>query len=292
MHDEPVTINIHDLSAREATGRKLNFTTAEFSSDKDDRLIKLALTRATKQERYSPRHRHNFDQVRYVVAGELEYGPLKCHAGDCVYFPEGVFYGPTQLTSDKAENYTIQFEGPSWAHLLTEHEANTAKADLEHEGVLDKAKGIFHWSNGKKQDSYEAMWEKVIGKKLVYPPPRFHSPVLIRSENFPWMPSNKSHGLYFKHLADFNECGPTLRLIKLGSGGKLPVSKTNSHRIHILLSGITNFQGKRLTEGAILYVPPLCACSEIIGESEAVVLAVGLQSKQSAAQELGTDQPI
>src|SRR5262249_57825962 len=119
MPNEPLVINICDSNARESTGRRLNFHTAEFSGDEDERLIKLAFTRATKQERYSPRHRHNFDQVRFVVSGELEYGPLKCRPGDFIYFPEGVFYGSTQLISQNALHYTIPTTAPRWAHRLT-----------------------------------------------------------------------------------------------------------------------------------------------------------------------------
>ena len=41
-----------------------------------------------------PRHRHNFDQYRYMLAGDSDYGqdgPLR--AGMLGYYPEGVPYG-------------------------------------------------------------------------------------------------------------------------------------------------------------------------------------------------------
>ena len=283
MPNEPVVINIHDSHARDSTGRKLNFLTAEFSSDEDERLIKLALTRATKQERYSPRHRHNFDQVRFIVSGELEYGPLKCRPGDCVYFPEGVFYGPTQLISENAENYTIQSQGPSWARLLTAIEEKNAMADLAHEGVLDKNKGIFRWANGKNQDSYEAMWEKVAGRQLVYPAARFDGPVLIRSGNFPWVPANQVSKVHVKQLAGFNEYGPTIKLLKIEPQGKSSDGRTAEHLINIMLSGVANFQGRRLTAGTVLYYRPFCSYSEIVAEDEVVMLTVGLRPKGSVS---------
>jgi len=288
MPNEPVVINLHDSSARESTGRKLNFLTAEFSGDADERLIKLALTRATKQERYSPRHRHNFDQVRFIVSGELEYGPLKCRPGDCLYFPEGVFYGPTQLISENAENYTVQSQGPSWARLLTAIEAKQAMADLSHAGVLDKNKGIFRWANGKNQDSYEAMWEKVMGQRLAYPAARFDKPVLIRSENFPWAPANQASQVSVKQLAGFNEYGPTIELIKVEPQGKLSAGKTTSHRISIMLSGIASFQGRKLTEGSVLYYRPSCDYPEVAAENEVLMLVIGLQAKNKPGLAFGT----
>ena len=280
MANEPVVINIHDSSARESTGRRLNFHTAEFSGDEDERLIKLAFTRATKQERYSPRHRHNFDQVRFVVSGELEYGPLKCRPGDCIYFPEGVFYGPTQLITENAENYTIQSQGPSWAHLLTAVEEQNAMADLAHDGVLAKNKGVFHWANGKNQDSYEAMWERVAGRRLAYPAARFDSPVLIRSGNFSWVPANLGSEVHVKQLAGFNEYGPRIKLLKVGPKGKLSRGKTDDHQINIVVSGVANFEGRRLTAGTVLYYRPSCSYPEIAAEDEVVMLTLSLQSKK------------
>src|SRR5271165_4603582 len=44
---------------------------------------------------YSPRHRHNFDQFRYVVYGETNISKGRdLHQGEIGYFPEGTYYGP------------------------------------------------------------------------------------------------------------------------------------------------------------------------------------------------------
>ncbi|HKT16994.1 MAG TPA: hypothetical protein VJR47_03060, partial [Stellaceae bacterium] len=44
---------------------------------------------------YSPRHRHNFEQIRFVLEGELSFGrDGTMTAGMVGYFPEGVHYGP------------------------------------------------------------------------------------------------------------------------------------------------------------------------------------------------------
>src|SRR5947209_8558876 len=43
----------------------------------------------------TPRHRHNFDQLRYVIEGRANYGPEHWIApGEIAYFPEGGSYGP------------------------------------------------------------------------------------------------------------------------------------------------------------------------------------------------------
>ena len=44
---------------------------------------------------FTPRHRHNFDQVRYCIEGAMNYAPGKdLKAGTAGYFPEGTYYGP------------------------------------------------------------------------------------------------------------------------------------------------------------------------------------------------------
>jgi hypothetical protein len=51
---------------------------------------------------FSPRHRHNFEQVRYQLAGTLDFGRNgKMAPGTIGYFPESVYYGPQTQTADQ-----------------------------------------------------------------------------------------------------------------------------------------------------------------------------------------------
>jgi quercetin dioxygenase-like cupin family protein len=59
---------------------------------------------------YSPRHMHNFDQIRYVLSGDTGYTKWDLHAGECAYFPAGVPYGPQQQHGS-ALLLTLQFPG-------------------------------------------------------------------------------------------------------------------------------------------------------------------------------------
>jgi mannose-6-phosphate isomerase-like protein (cupin superfamily) len=279
MTGNPVVINLKNVDVQGVATRKLDFSICEFSDQSDERLIKLAYVRSTKEDRYSPTHRHNFDQVRYIVSGEIEYGPLKCGPGDCIYFPEGVFYGPTGVKTDRAENYTIQSQGPSWARLLTRAEAKEATAEIAKKGVLDREKGIVHWPDGKNQDSYEAMWELMTEEKLVYPSARFNGPCLLRSEHFKWTSWRGGEAAYCKHLAVFNECGPAVKLIKLEPGGRLFSGRSNHHRLALLVSGKMKENDTSITAGAAIYSAPSTEYPELSCETEAVLLLVQLQAK-------------
>ena len=56
--------------------------------------FELSLVR-TGGDYYTPRHRHNFDQVRLCLEGAMNWAPGRdLTAGMAGYFPEGTFYGP------------------------------------------------------------------------------------------------------------------------------------------------------------------------------------------------------
>ena len=64
-----------------------------------------------------PRHRHNFDQYRFMLEGSSDYGqdgPLK--AGMLGYYPEGVPYGP-QVNNTPIVCAVLQFGGASGSRL-------------------------------------------------------------------------------------------------------------------------------------------------------------------------------
>ena len=75
-----------------------------------------------------PRHRHNFEQYRFMIEGESDYGqdgPLK--AGMLGYYPEGVPYGP-QVNKTGIHCAVLQFGGASGSGYLLPREV---KAGME-----------------------------------------------------------------------------------------------------------------------------------------------------------------
>ena len=57
----------------------------------------------------TPRHRHNFDQIRFVLKGKYPASPHKSmDEGSVAYFPESVHYGP-QDRPEGLEMMVIQF---------------------------------------------------------------------------------------------------------------------------------------------------------------------------------------
>ena len=69
----------------------------------------------------SPRHRHNFEQIRYQLEGVLDYGrDGKLTAGMVGYFPEAVYYGPqSQDPNIPCKTIVLQFGGASGSGYLS-----------------------------------------------------------------------------------------------------------------------------------------------------------------------------
>ena len=138
-----------------------------------------------------PRHKHNFDQIRMCLeGGKQNYGKDKWIApGEIAYFPEGTPYGPEQSNTERL-SITLQFGGASRSGFISSARVQKAMDEMKEFGTFEK--GIFKRTGqlapGEKrnQDAYEAIWEHVNKRKLVYPKPRYGEPILMKPENFEW----------------------------------------------------------------------------------------------------------
>src|SRR5262245_803008 len=68
---------------------------------------------------FTPRHKHNFDQIRYTLSGIQSTGLGDLAAGECGYFPEGSYYGPQQQEG-ACECLVLQLQGASGERLLSD----------------------------------------------------------------------------------------------------------------------------------------------------------------------------
>jgi mannose-6-phosphate isomerase-like protein (cupin superfamily) len=204
-----------------------------------------------------PRHRHPFEQIRYVVAGAMTYSPKQtAKAGDCVYFPESVHYGPSDFPED-GEVFTLQWAGPSEHGMFVEYDRfAAATAELKKTGKFDLSRGgSYIRPDGRLQDSYEAHVEFLTGKPLTYAPARYLHPTLMRSGNFPAVDVVGAPGVRIKHLGYFNEVGPNVKLLQLDAGATLPASVSRSRQVWYLISGSFSFDGETYPKQTVLDVP-------------------------------------
>ena len=86
---------------------------------------------------YSPRHHHNFEQVRFQLEGELDFArDGKMKTGMVGYFPEGMFYGPqSQDPTATASTIVLQMGGASGSGYLARNEVKAGMDALKAEGA-------------------------------------------------------------------------------------------------------------------------------------------------------------
>jgi mannose-6-phosphate isomerase-like protein (cupin superfamily) len=173
-----------------------------------------------------PRHKHNFDQIRVCLEGpgKQNYGEGKWIApGEIAYFPEGTPYGPEQSNTERL-SLTLQFGGASRSGFISSARVQKAMEEMKEFGTFEK--GVFKRTGqlapGEKrnQDAYEAVWEHVNKRKLVYPKPRYGDPILIKPENFEWESSKYEPGVAHKQLCEFSERSLQFSIMKVEPGAR------------------------------------------------------------------------
>ncbi len=165
----------------------------------------------------TPRHRHNFDQLRYMLEGEFGYGRSKDEIqqqGTAGYFPEGVYY--EQKAIGRSVTLLFQGGGPSGAGFLSYSELEAGYKTLGEEGVF--ANGVFTWrddAGGKhNKDAYEAIWERMRGRDLEYPKPRYRTPIVADVDHYDWIHAG-GNGVKTRHIGAFTERAIEFGFLKL-----------------------------------------------------------------------------
>src|ERR1700723_653260 len=98
--------------------------------------FELSIVRTT-GDYYTPRHRHNFDQVRLCLEGAMNYAPGKdLKAGTVGYFPEGTFYGPQSDTS-KSVVLLLQMGGSAGYGFMSYQQLTAGYEKLSGRGRFD-----------------------------------------------------------------------------------------------------------------------------------------------------------
>ncbi len=188
---------------------------------------------------FSPRHRHPWDQVRFCIEGSVPIAPrLTIDAGEVGYFPEGVHYGPQEGDSDRLV-LVLQFGGASGQGYLSRSQVKAGHGALEAEGTFEG--GVFRRNGSgegrRNQDGYEAIWQKVMGKPVAYPAPRFKGPVVMQPQNFAWSALAGQSSVRGKPLGSFSERGMALDQFAIDRGASETFSASPDRRLIFVTQG-------------------------------------------------------
>lgn len=170
----------------------------------------------------SPRHRHNFEQFRFQLEGDLNFardGVMK--PGMVGYFPEGTSYGP-QTSESTATTFVLQFGGSSGQGYLSRKEVKQSMDALRATGTFDG--GIYRRNEGepgkRNMDGFQAIWEHANGRPLQFPKARYDKPVMMDQAGYEWVELAENPGVAEKLLGVFTERRSEASIVRLAPGAR------------------------------------------------------------------------
>jgi len=251
--------------------------------DRENGICLSATMTVYTRERLNPRHKHDFDQLRFYVRGGENYGKQVFGPGDCVYFPEGVPYGPTSTAEGDEENVRLnmQFQGPSRGPFFYRTEVQAAEPELLKIGKFEN--GLFVWPDGRKQDSAEAIREYLGGKTVEYPMPRYDDYVVMHSTQYAWKPLDGAPGVSVKHLGYFNERGPNIKLVRIDAGASTPAGTAPCQQVRYVIEGEISYGGESYSAVSCMFFPAHIPYASTSSKTGANLLVVQLSSSNGHA---------
>lgn len=225
----------------------------------------------------TPRHRHNFDQIRYVLKGKYPASPHKIMGeGSVAYFPESVYYGP-QDRPEGLEMMVIQFGGASGAGFLSTPRREAANEALKAKGEFKD--GIFTWIDDKgqkhNQDGATACYEEATGKKLVLAPARYDDVVMMDPESYDWVETG-TPGVSTKLLGTFTERNIKIGFVKVGGGATFNTGSRDQIEVLFMGKGSITVNGKTYGEKTAIELLPSDGPVDIKANKESLFFSVTL----------------
>ena len=199
--------------------------------------FELSIVR-TAGDYFTPRHRHNFDQVRFCLEGAMNFAPGRdLKAGTVGYFPEGTFYGPQSDTSVSVV-LLLQMGGSAGYGFMSYQQLADGYKKLSDLGRFDGGVFTRHTPDARliRKDGYEAIWEDVNGHAVQYPPPRYEDPIILYPDSFGWLPT-RDPGFELKHMATFGERALNIGEIRATRGSRHKVDRHRAPELLFVESG-------------------------------------------------------
>lgn len=206
--------------------------------------FEFALTRFRGPYR-TPRHRHNYDQVRIGLEGAVNYLPGREIApGTIGYFPEGTPYGPQEVLGDPVVA-ALQFGGASGEGFVSYDALHRGFGELARTGEFSG--GVYRrvTADGRHRntDGYQAVWEHLTGRPMRYARPAYAEPVLLDPAAFRAHPVAGEPGVAVSPLGTFTDARTALALLRLEPSATHVAADPDRGRILFVLDGEVAVEG-------------------------------------------------
>lgn len=168
----------------------------------------------------TPRHRHNFDQVRIMLEGRFSFGRGQVQeTGSVGYFPEGCYYQQQGL--GRSVTLLLQLGGASGDGYMDFEQLYNGADEIRRHGEFRDGIYSVRRPDGSviNKDGHQAVWEHVFGRKLKFPKPRYRQAIIMDPDQYRWLPvPGAAPGVQRKHLGTFTERALGLWLLRLDPG--------------------------------------------------------------------------
>ncbi len=234
-----------------------------------------------------PRHRHNCDQIRYIIDGTQNIGPdHDMLPGECGFFPEGAHYGPQAQKGD-CLCLLLQYQGASGDRLLTSDELNATYAKMIAAGAVFES-GIYRGrkpdGTPENKDSYAAIYEAHEGKKLTFARSRYREPVMMYPDRFRWIPDRRRPGIENKHLGTFTELRSSIDLTRLGASSATDAYADADAELRFVTEGSIQIGDRTWASGTYLYIPTGGTAPAMRSATGATILTITLPMLRELAK--------
>ena len=256
------------------------------------------LVAKTKGTFYSPRHHHNFDQIRFGLSGRFGDGKGNdVPVGGVGYYPEGARY---LIDCAESEVLLLQFGGASGWGFTNYDQLYAAYPELAKLGEFRD--GVFfrgdrsNLSPGTKrnQDGYEAMWEHIHGQRIRYPAPRYKEPVILDPENSAWLPDAAQPGIARRSLGIFTERRIEIAQIEVDAGATLRETARSAPLLLFVIDGNGTVDDGAYRSQTVVQLDT-GESTALTAESETRLLVLGLpvfSENERALTELPGEPPL
>ncbi|MPS30191.1 hypothetical protein [Pigmentiphaga sp.] len=225
----------------------------------------------------APRHRHNFDQIRYVLRGNYPYAKGRSMPEGWVgYFPESVHYGP-QDRPEGLEMVVCQFGGASGHGFLSVEEREAANIELAKIGEFKNGIFTYYDESGKRhnQDGSEACFEKAMGRKPTYSRPRYDDLIMMNPSNYEWI-STEDTGVFRKDLGSFTERNTGVGFIRLEADATYHDRSRDSIELLFISQGRVEVGGQEYGPHSAFELTPEDGCVRFAAREETEVFRIKL----------------
>ena len=205
---------------------------------------------------FSPRHRHPWDQIRFCLEGKVPIAKgLYVEGGEIGYFPESAHYGPQEGGEDRIV-LLLQFGGASGQGFIGPDRVKQAHLELAAHGRFEGGVYTRDVTEGRRNwDAYEAIWLHVMGGALSYAPPAYKTPIVMRPDALPWVPTSEP-GISVRSVGVFPHRGLSITSRRIEAGATLCLPKSPALRFIFIMDGEGTSAGESLRRWSVARLQP------------------------------------